>query len=161
MPGARISVSSHGRLFNNDTEKLLKTPANHGGYLRTCVTYPGKGHKSEYVHTLVANAFLGVHHPERSTVDHIDRNKLNNRDYNLRWVTKRQSAVNTSGKGYIKHGKSRGYMAYFNKLDWKTGAWKRHNKYFIEEKDAKEYAEKGREQYAREVFAYEDARLGP
>jgi len=45
------------------------------------------------VHTLVACAFLGPR-PEGLEIDHIDRNKLNNRANNLRYVTHEDNQKN-------------------------------------------------------------------
>ena len=44
--------------------------------------------RSAYVHTLIAEAFLGPK-PKNLVVDHIDNNKLNNRLDNLQYVTRR------------------------------------------------------------------------
>jgi hypothetical protein len=56
-----------------------------------------EGKRSMSIHRLVAEAFL--ENPEgKKEIDHIDKNKQNNRLDNLRWVTRRE---NMSG---IKHG---------------------------------------------------------
>ena len=50
-------------------------------------------------HRVIALQFIPNDDPEHKTeVDHIDRNKTNNRISNLRWVTKQQNLDNRSGK---------------------------------------------------------------
>lgn len=51
-------------------------------------------------HTLVARTFLGEQ-KKNIDVDHIDRNKLNNRLDNLRYVTKSENSSNMASKGVV------------------------------------------------------------
>ena len=64
------------------------------GYLQVSV---GRSYKIAFVHRLVAEAFLP--NPEnKSTVDHIDGNKSNNRVENLRWTTQKENNNNPNTK---------------------------------------------------------------
>jgi hypothetical protein len=60
----------------------------HRGYLKVVFK-----HINIYIHRLVALAFIP--NPEnKPTIDHIDRNKLNNRVENLRWATHSEQVLN-------------------------------------------------------------------
>ena len=87
--GAGYEVSTHGR-FRGMTRRL--TEGSLSGPYRG-VMCRGKAYKA---HVLVALTFLGPRPSEGSTVDHIDRNPLNNRLDNLRWSDKYQQAANSS-----------------------------------------------------------------
>jgi len=82
-----------------------------------------------------------LHHPEwdihdtcrDNSIDHIDRNPLNNSIENLRVVTHAQNQWNRDGKGYC-FNKARGkYVAYIY-VDWKP----KHLGYFVNEEDARQ-----------------------
>lgn len=103
----RYQVSNFGRLkskqylkkgnrnsFYYTKEKILiNTKNNHGYYFFKLSN--GSKYKTYKIHQLVAMAFLG-HTPNghSSIVDHIDRDKLNNRLDNLRIVTPKESVKN-------------------------------------------------------------------
>ena len=58
---------------------------------------------SRLVHRVVAELFIP--NPDGlAEVDHIDRNRINNRVENLRWVSHEQNAQNTLGRGCEKRG---------------------------------------------------------
>jgi len=48
---------------------------------------------SQFVHRIVAFAFLGRPPSEKHVVDHIDTNGSNNRTENLRWVTRLENVL--------------------------------------------------------------------
>lgn len=92
----RYAVSSFGRVVTfgfhdcgrvpkkNFSPKILKTDLARG-YLRLCL-YKNKKQYKKVVHRLVAEAFIP--NPNNyPTVDHIDRNRQNNKVTNLRWCT--------------------------------------------------------------------------
>lgn len=85
-------VSNLGRIKSmrmvNLNEKLLK-PRQYGkGYLSVNINK-----KNKPIHHLVALIFIGER-PEGLQIDHIDRNKLNNRADNLRYVTANENQQN-------------------------------------------------------------------
>ena len=106
----RYEVSSFGRvksLTRTDTQirrgktinvrivgRILKPAKSRNGYLVVNVGFKDRP-KSQYVHTLVANAFLppcpGEHSRNGWHVDHINDDKCDNRTENLRWLTHREN----------------------------------------------------------------------
>ena len=94
-PTLDIYCLSDGRLLkrtNGNTNKFDFTygTVNNKGYLVT--QYEGKQYR---VHRLIADAFL-PNLENKTTVDHIDRNSLNNRVSNLRWADLSEQKNNSS-----------------------------------------------------------------
>jgi hypothetical protein len=91
-------VSSHGRVRNNKTGKIMK-PDISSVYHR--VTLYEKTKSRKCVHKLVGEAFID--NPNKyDIVDHIDRNATNNNYENLRWVNQ---SLNEKNKGLFKNNK--------------------------------------------------------
>ena len=81
----RYSVSSEGRIKNNETGHLLALVAERGNYLKVTLYYHGKA-KRVAVHRAVATAFIP--NPEnKATVNHINGIHNDNRVENLEWAT--------------------------------------------------------------------------
>ena len=128
-------VSNLGRVKNSSTERILKPGTHHKGYLFVGLSKNGKG-RSEKIHRLVAKAF--VKNPDNlPVVDHIDRDRKNNKASNLRWST--HSANTRNGIRCIDA------VSKFNGVHKNAGSWraqvvvnntKIHVGYFKEEIDA-------------------------
>ena len=87
-------VSSHGRIRNNVTGKILKSGIGNHGYLRVNLSKDCKV-KNNTIHRLVAFAFC--ENPNNyDVVDHIYRNKTNNMFTNLRFCTNSENNRNKS-----------------------------------------------------------------
>ena len=86
------TVSSSG-VVKNKHGHIMSTHAVPGGYRQVQFHGGGKS-KSKLVHRVVAEAF--VPNPNNMTeVDHINRNRTDNRAENLRWSTRRDNCLNT------------------------------------------------------------------
>lgn len=75
----RYAASSHGRIKNIRTGRILKTRILDNGLERVNL-FDGKRQQTFYVHRLVLSNFEGT---EDFNVIHLDENKLNNRLSNL------------------------------------------------------------------------------
>jgi hypothetical protein len=114
-------VSDFGNVRTKKTGYITKGSKTKKGYLKVGL-YKDKKRKLFYVHRLVALNFL--ENPEnKPEVDHIDRNKQNNRIENLKWATNSENQINTglnitntSGvKGVCFHKSKNKYQAYIYK----------------------------------------------
>ena len=88
--------------YNPDTGEVFRDGSRVGtisqhGY-RTVGLTTLNGHRAIMLHRLIWKLQTGEW--PKNYVDHIDRNKLNNRWNNLRDVTHQQNQLNNSGKGY-------------------------------------------------------------
>lgn len=78
-------VSDEGKIFSCQSNKVLKTELQRGGYYRVELHYNGEIHR-ELVHRLVAEAFIP--NPNNyPIINHKDENPSNNRADNLEWCT--------------------------------------------------------------------------
>jgi hypothetical protein len=84
------SICKDGVIMNNETGYILKPAiSTHGYYV---VNLMGKFKK---IHRLLALAFIP--NPEnKEYIDHINRNRLDNRLENLRWATRFENGQNQS-----------------------------------------------------------------
>lgn len=85
-------ISNFGNLKNKKTDKILNQWIAGRGY-NYCRIININGQKKITIHSLVAKIFIGER-PINFDIDHIDRNKLNNRVDNLRYLTKSENALN-------------------------------------------------------------------
>jgi hypothetical protein len=87
----KYEVSNLGRVrsyaVNKDDGALLRG-GNVNGYLSVMIRFENGDTQWNYIHRLVASAFLPNEMPdEKKYVIHLDYDKKNNAAYNLRWVT--------------------------------------------------------------------------
>ena len=87
-------VSDDGQVRNRVTQRILKATVNNRGRRMVSLRKDGNTHHF-YVHRLVAEAFI-PNPDDKSLVDHIDRNPLNNRVSNLRWCSSAENNRNAT-----------------------------------------------------------------
>ena len=86
------SISEDGRVFSHRKQNFLKPRLSMDGYNRVCL-YGEKGKYEYRVARLVAETF--IENPDienKSQVNHIDFNRLNDSICNLEWVTPKENS---------------------------------------------------------------------
>ena len=87
------SVSNFGNVRNNRTLRILKPGVSGDGYYTINLCNGINKPISMKIHKLVGKAF--IENPKnKRCIDHIDRNKLNNKVENLRWATHSENNMN-------------------------------------------------------------------
>ena len=108
-------INSDGTVMNVKTGKYLKPEITRNGYAR--VTLSAFGTTKRYLlHRLVAELFVPGRTTDRNYVDHKDNNKLNNKSFNLQWVTPRENSVKAVKDGLYGMCENHSNSKYSNEL---------------------------------------------
>ena len=111
-------IDIDGNVYSMKFGKIRKLhPGKAKGYPAVCLLKNGK-QKTFLVHRLLYSAFVGDI-PDKMFIDHIDRNKTNNKLDNLRLVTAQQNQFNRDPRGYSWDKEMKKWRAYI-KLNGKT-----------------------------------------
>jgi hypothetical protein len=93
-------VSTFGNVKNKTTNKILKLQKTNSGYYRCGLTHNCKT-KHITIHRIVAKTF--IQNPEnKPTVNHKDRNRINNKLDNLEWATSKEQNLHKSKTNNIR-----------------------------------------------------------
>lgn len=86
-------ITEEGQVWSEKSHKFLTQSIGRGGYYRVSIKNEDGSKSSVNVHRLIAEAFIPNSDPENKTqVNHIDENKLNNNINNLEWTTPKENA---------------------------------------------------------------------
>ena len=99
---SNYGISSEGLVCSYNTNKVMNPHHDRRGYQRIGLIDDQGKYKTCTVHSLVAKMFIP--NPEdKPQVDHIDGNKDNNSELNLRWVTNLENAHYAMETGLMPH----------------------------------------------------------
>jgi hypothetical protein len=115
-PGYEISDCGHVRSWRPcrgvSLPRILKTYPKPYGHTYVVFTLPGSVQVKQYVHRLVAYAFIGDPPSPNMEVAHNDGDATNNHVANLRWATHKEN-----GRDMRKHGVKAGERHHMSKLN--------------------------------------------
>ena len=84
-------ITKDGKCYNNNTGKYLLGQVGANGYVSYSLTLPNGDKKRCYAHRLVALAYIPNEDKNKTQINHIDGNKINNCVDNLEWVTPQEN----------------------------------------------------------------------
>lgn len=88
-------VTEDGKIYSRKRNRYVKPQPNGKGYLRVHIAG-----KMYFVHRLVAEKYI-PNPQNKSQVNHIDGDHLNNHVENLEWVTNRENSLHALRKGMM------------------------------------------------------------
>jgi hypothetical protein len=101
---SKYKITNEGRIYSEYLQDFVKPFHSKGGYVRVKLNY-GDRSKKFMIHRLVAIAFI-PNVNNKPHVDHINRNRADNRVENLQWVTPKENselAVQRGGKDTVMY----------------------------------------------------------
>ena len=117
-----------GRVFSKYTNKFLKHKTEKDGYKRICL-YKDNKPKSFYIHRLIGIYYIP--NPEnKPTIDHINRNRSDNRIENLQWATTKEQNNNRKERCMLNNNIS-GHKGISFRKDRNNWVYQKQGKYKI------------------------------
>jgi len=144
------AISTFGNVEHLNTARILKLSMTKCGYYYVNIKNKNGKHEFCTIHRLVALNFL--ENPEnKSCVDHIDNNRLNNRIDNLRFATHQENGMNQKLSSNNKSGIK---GVYFDKLKkkWIAQIMINRKMKYLGTFNTKDEAKTARQEYAIDAF---------
>lgn len=94
-------VSTHGRIRNKRTGKVLRQTLNGDGYSTITLQVDTKKNKNVGVHRVVAKSFYGNPSEPRMQVNHVNSIRDDNHVLNLEWVTPKENVIHAYRHGNL------------------------------------------------------------
>lgn len=123
---SRYAVSDYGRVQNLYSGRIMKVSIQSNGYGFVSIMNDDRNQAQIVVHRLVATAFI-KNPRNHDIVNHIDGNRLNNREDNLEWCSQKLNARHSVTYG-LRHKAGRHCRAKLSQEDvlkirkqWETG----------------------------------------
>ena len=111
-------VDRNGNVYGTNGVEIAKR-FNSKGYLQVSLKVNGERRfKKSFIHRLVGLAFVSGRSDVLNEIDHIDTNKLNNHDWNLRWTNRKGNMNNPLTVQKISYGKGIKCFVYDFKLNY-------------------------------------------
>nr|QBK85552.1 MAG: HNH endonuclease [Marseillevirus LCMAC101] len=101
---SKYEVSSLGQIRNKKSGYVFSVKPDSSGYIRNEFCDDKGNSKMISAHIIVARAFIGEPASDNLTVDHINRDPIDNILVNLRWATKKQQADNSDKSSFKPKG---------------------------------------------------------
>lgn len=93
----KYAVSEEGLVLHKKSGRTTAGALMKIGYMKHCY-YINNKMSQRFVHHMVADRFLPKIDMPGLVIDHINRDKTDNRACNLRWVSRSENAINTTVK---------------------------------------------------------------
>lgn len=117
-----LSVSRDGKVLRG-SEWCMGWPATNNKYLQI---QSGLTNRSYYLHRLIGHAFIENPAGEFKHIDHINGDKKDNREQNLRWISRKLNAINKSSRNIQRNRRFNKWHAKvaFNFITYDLGMYK-------------------------------------
>ena len=94
-------ASNTGKIRHKNNKLISSNKLGRSGYIRKTLIDNNKNKINTTVHYLICTTFHGPKPSEFHTVDHIDKNKINNNENNLKWATPSEQNTNKTKKNTV------------------------------------------------------------